>query len=112
MPALFAALFLTALLAAGLAGAVSLVIFAIYCTASIAAFGAYGMDKSAPRRKMRRTPESTLHALGVAGGWPGALIAQYLFRHKTIKRSFQVVFWMTAILNCAGLAAFLLAGRV
>lgn len=111
MPAIFAALFLTALLAASMAGAVSFVIFAIYGIASFAAFIAYGMDKSAARRKLRRTPESTLHALGFAGGWPGALIAQYLFRHKTIKRSFQAVFWMSAVFNCAGLAALVYVSR-
>ena len=112
MPAAFAALFLSALLAAGLAGAVPQYIFIVYGVASIAAFAAYGMDKSAARRQLRRTPERTLHALGLAGGWPGALIAQSLFRHKTRKQPFQGVFWLTAVLNCAALAAILMAGQV
>lgn len=64
----------------------------------------YWLDKSAARRNRQRTPESTLHLLGVAGGWPGALIAQQQFRHKTIKRSFQVSFWVTVALNIAFLA--------
>lgn len=110
MPAAFAALFLIALLAASLAGALSLIVFALYGVTSVAAFIAYGMDKSAARRKLRRTPERTLHSLGLAGGWPGALIAQSLFRHKTSKQPFQVLFWTTAILNCTGLAALLLSG--
>lgn len=112
MPATFAALFLTCLLAAGLAGLLSLAVFAVYAATSIAAFVAYGIDKSAARRKLRRTPESTLHALGLAGGWPGALAAQSLFRHKTSKQSFQVAFRATALINCAGLAWLLLSGRV
>jgi uncharacterized membrane protein YsdA (DUF1294 family) len=112
MPVAFAALFLIALLAAGLAGAISLAIFALYAAISVAAFIVYGMDKSAARRKRQRTPERTLHALGLAGGWPGALIAQSLFRHKTSKQPFQAVFWMTAILNCAGLAGLVLSVRI
>ncbi|WP_420472694.1 DUF1294 domain-containing protein [Noviherbaspirillum sp. ST9] len=112
MPVAFAALFLTCLLAAGLAGVLSLAVFAVYATVSLAAFIAYGLDKSAARRKLRRTPESTLHALGVAGGWPGALAAQFLFRHKTSKQSFQVMFWVTAGVNCAALALLFLSGRV
>lgn len=112
MPVAIAALFLTCLLAAGVAGVLPLAVFAVYAAASIAAFIAYGVDKSAARRKLRRTPESTLHALGLAGGWPGALAAQSLFRHKTSKQSFQWMFRGTAIVNCAGLAWLLLSGRV
>jgi len=108
MPAAIAVLFLIALLAASLMGAVPIAVFALYAGASIAAFAAYGFDKSAARRKLRRTPERTLHALGLAGGWPGALIAQLLFRHKTSKQQFQAVFWATVALNCAGLAVLFL----
>jgi uncharacterized membrane protein YsdA (DUF1294 family) len=32
-------------------------------------------------------------------GWPGGLLAQNQFRHKTIKSSFQSVFWLTVFLN-------------
>jgi uncharacterized membrane protein YsdA (DUF1294 family) len=112
MHAAFGALFLSTLLAAGLYGAVPQYLFIVYGVASIAAFVAYGMDKSAARRQLRRTPESTLHALGLAGGWPGALIAQSLFRHKTRKQPFQGVFWFTVVLNCASLAAILITARV
>lgn len=107
MPAAFALLFLIALLAAGLAGAVSIAAFVLYAAASAAAFAAYGLDKAAAKRKQRRTPERTLHALSLAGGWPGALIAQSLFRHKTSKQPFRLVFWTTTLLNCAALLAIL-----
>lgn len=112
MPVAFAALFLSALFAASLSGAVPPPVFAVYGVFSIAAFITYGMDKSAARKQLRRTPESTLHMLGLAGGWPGALMAQALFRHKTRKQPFQAVFWTMVALNCAGLAALLLAGRI
>jgi len=76
---------------------------AIYAAASLVAFGAYALDKSAARRAARRTPESVLLLLGLAGGWPGALVAQRLLHHKTRKTRFQVVFWSTVVLNCGAL---------
>ena len=53
--------------------------------------------------RARRTPENTLHLVAVFGGWPGALVAQDLFRHKSSKASFQVVFWLTVVVNCGAL---------
>ena len=73
---------------------------AIYLAASVAAFMAYRGDKAAAMRGGRRTPEATLHLLGLIGGWPGALLAQRILRHKTRKLSFQVPFWGTVLLNC------------
>lgn len=63
----------------------------------------YGVDKSAAVNKQWRVQESTLHFVGLAGGWPGALFAQDVFRHKSKKTEFQFVFWATVVLNCAGL---------
>lgn len=48
--------------------------------------------------------ERTLHLLALFGGWPGAWLAQRLLRHKTAKRSFQIVFRVTVaahLLICA-----------
>ena len=70
---------------------------------SVISFAVYGADKSAARRGARRTPERTLHLLSLAGGWPGALVAQLVFRHKTVKQPFRAVFWGTVVVNCAGL---------
>lgn len=66
---------------------------------SIVALGFYLYDKGAAARSQQRTPENTLHLIALLGGWPGALIGQGLFRHKTSKTSFQVVFWLTVVLN-------------
>ena len=68
----------------------------------------YMGDKFAAQRGGRRTPESTLHLVDLLGGWPGALVAQQQFRHKTVKASFQAVFWVTVLAN-AGLVAWLVA---
>ncbi|WP_411358224.1 DUF1294 domain-containing protein [Pseudidiomarina salilacus] len=66
---------------------------------SLVTYIAYGRDKFAAEAKHRRTPESTLQFFALIGGWPGALIAQQQFRHKTRKLSFQFVFWMAVLVN-------------
>jgi uncharacterized membrane protein YsdA (DUF1294 family) len=38
--------------------------------------------------------------LSLAGGWPGALVAQQKLHHKSKKQSFRLVFWLTVLLNC------------
>ena len=76
-----------------------------YLAASVLAFAAYAVDKSAAISGRWRTPESTLHMLGLVGGWPGALLAQLLLRHKTSKPSFLAGYWATVLLNVAGFVA-------
>jgi uncharacterized membrane protein YsdA (DUF1294 family) len=70
---------------------------------SSVAFILYGLDKWAAKREAQRTPESTLQFCALLGGWPGALLAQQVFRHKSSKRSFQIVFWFSVMLNCGAL---------
>jgi len=82
------------------------IILVWYLAASVAAFVAYAVDKSAAQSGRWRTRESTLHALALVGGWPGALIAQRVFRHKSRKPSFQAGFFLTVVLNCAALLGF------
>lgn len=85
-------------------------IFVAYIVASVITFVAYKIDKSAARSGQWRTPEGTLHLLGLAGGWPGALVAQKVLRHKTSKQEFRSVFWATVLLNCAGFVWLLTPG--
>ncbi|HEX2859385.1 MAG TPA: DUF1294 domain-containing protein [Alphaproteobacteria bacterium] len=47
-------------------------------------------DKLAAVKKGRRTPESTLLLLALAGASPALLGGRFLFRHKTAKQSFIV----------------------
>lgn len=61
----------------------------------------YGLDKLAARNGLQRIPENILHLLALLGGWPGALLAQWLLRHKTGKRAFRRVFALTVLVNCA-----------
>ena len=71
----------------------------LYMAASTATFMAYAVDKSAAAHRSRRTPESRLHTLSLIGGWPGALLAQQLLRHKSTKQAFRQAFWGTVLLN-------------
>jgi uncharacterized membrane protein YsdA (DUF1294 family) len=43
----------------------------------------YGLDKANAATHKKRVPELYFHVLELLGGWPGALIAQNDFRHKT-----------------------------
>ena len=74
----------------------------VYAGLSVVTFVAYAMDKSAAVQGQWRTPESTLHTLSLAGGWPGALLAQQYLRHKSTKAPFRAVFWLTVLGNVAG----------
>lgn len=76
------------------------IIFAIYAGLSILTYLVYAADKSAAKKGTWRTQESTLHLFALAGGWPGALIAQQMLRHKSKKESFRFVFWITVVVNC------------
>jgi len=79
-------------------------ILAVYGISSLIAFFVYWFDKRAARGNRRRVPEKTLHLCGLLAGWPGGLLAQQMLRHKNYKKSFQVVFWITVVLNLAALA--------
>ncbi|SFS02477.1 Uncharacterized membrane protein YsdA, DUF1294 family [Microbacterium sp. cf046] len=109
-----AALSWTVLLAFAVAFAVAVVVLgiplwlpAVYAVASVITFAAYGADKSAARRGAHRVSEQTLLTLGVLGGWPGALVAQQVFRHKTRKRSFRRAFWTSVVANVVVLIALI-----
>lgn len=76
-----------------------------YLVMSVVAFVAYGIDKRAARNGGRRISEATLLMMGLLGGWPGALLAQRRFRHKTKKQPFRTLFWLSVVANTALLVA-------
>lgn len=82
-------------------GAIPVLLPGVYLGASALSFMMYGLDKAAAQNGRRRIPEGNLHIADLLGGWPGALIAQQQFRHKTIKQSFQFIFWLTVFINLA-----------
>nr|WP_312973241.1 DUF1294 domain-containing protein [Pseudomonas sp.] len=65
----------------------------LYPLVSVLCFILYWRDKNSAQQGRKRIPENTLHLVELAGGWPGALMAQQVFRHKTRKASYQLMFW-------------------
>ena len=60
---------------------------------SIAAYIQLLRDKKKAQNEQWRVSEASLHILELLGGWPGSFLAQKRFRHKTIKTSYQAIFW-------------------
>ena len=88
----FPTLFLLGVFALAWLGKVTWWVPLIYVVVSLVLFCIYAFDKSAAMNQRRRTPEDTLQSLALFGGWPGALIAQRMFHHKSKKASFQMLF--------------------
>lgn len=93
-----------------LAGKLTMLAIPWYLLLSLVTFFAYGIDKTAARQNRRRTPERVLQVLALAGGWPGAWIAQQTIRHKSSKLSFQIEVWICVIANVIALAALIWQG--
>ena len=63
----------------------------VYAAMSVVTAIMYAVDKSFAMRDRRRVRERTLHLLALCGGWPGAVIAQQIFRHKRRKLGFVLI---------------------
>lgn len=60
----------------------------------------YVNDKTMSRIKnASRTPERNLHLMGILGGWPAALLAIQILRHKSSKPDYIFTVWATAVAN-------------
>lgn len=66
---------------------------------SLVSFIAYGFDKRQAANGGRRVSAHTLQLMAFLGGWPGALMGQRQFRHKTQKVTFRIVFWIVVVLH-------------
>ncbi|WP_323128907.1 DUF1294 domain-containing protein [Psychrobacter sp. K31L] len=80
-----------------------------YAALGLITYVFYAKDKAAAQNGDWRTPESTLHLLSALGGWVGAMVAQTYLRHKSQKPEFRMAYYLTVVINMAGLL-FLLAG--
>ena len=74
---------------------------------SVAAFLMYGWDKRQAKTDGWRVPEKRLHLLAFLGGWPGAILGQSFFRHKTQKGGFRLMTWAAAALHVVLVLAYL-----
>ena len=61
-----------------------------FVSINVIAFIVYGADKLCAMRQWWRVPEFTLLGLAFMGGSIGALIAMYVFHHKTKQDYFAV----------------------
>ncbi len=71
----------------------------------------YGYDKLKAGKDGWRVPERVLHMLALLGGSPTAFVSQKLFRHKTIKGSFRVWFWVIIMIQIIVVAAWFYLNR-
>lgn len=108
VPLLIALIFLAAIGVLGLTGRIPHGLVLLYFATSFVTFLMYWRDKSAARKGRWRAQESSLLLSGLLGGWPGALIAQRLFRYKSSKVTFQISFWAIVAVNC-GVLGWLLS---
>lgn len=64
---------------------------------NVIVFMMYGSDKRKAKKDAWRTPERTLILSGLLAPW-GALSGMYVFRHKTQKNNFKVI-WLFAVVH-------------
>ena len=91
-----------------LSGRLPFIVPIVYGAVSLLTILFYGIDKSAAKKEKRRVSEAKLHILSLLGGWPGALLAQQMFKHKRSKSAFMRIYWVTVLVNLIllGLIAF------
>jgi uncharacterized membrane protein YsdA (DUF1294 family) len=86
---------------------ITLILWAYLVLINLATFGAFALDKVAAENRRRRTPETTLLGLALAGGSLGALTAQRFLRHKTRKQPFRAILIAIAALQVVGAVVYL-----
>lgn len=87
-----------------LAWGVSWYVLLAYTLLSLVTYFTYMMDKDAAAQKAWRVSEANLHMLALAGGWPGATLAQQFLRHKSKKMEFRFLHWLVTSINIAAFA--------
>jgi uncharacterized membrane protein YsdA (DUF1294 family) len=73
----------------------------LYAGMSLITFNLYADDKYRANHKQWRTSEKTLHLFELFGGWVGGFVAQKMLRHKNIKKSYQIEFWLVVVIHYA-----------
>jgi uncharacterized membrane protein YsdA (DUF1294 family) len=72
---------------------------------NLVTFAMFAWDKYSAIKGQWRIPEKTLLTLALAGGTPGAIIAQQRLRHKTRKQPFRAQLILIAGLHVVLLVA-------
>ena len=76
-----------------------LIAIGVYLAMSAVTFTAFALDKRRARRGEWRIPEKTLLVMALCCGWPGAMVAMKLVRHKTKTRIFTLGVPAIAVLH-------------
>lgn len=79
----------------------------IYALMSVITFGLFWTDKRRARTGAWRISESMLHGCELLGGWPGALLARSVLRHKSQKPRYAIVLWAIVLAHVVGWAWWL-----
>ncbi|HUH75888.1 MAG TPA: DUF1294 domain-containing protein [Devosia sp.] len=77
----------------------------VYATMGLASALLYHFDKSYALTGKWRVSERNLHLVDACFGIIGGLVAQELYRHKTVKPGFVSTTWGLALVHVLGLAA-------
>lgn len=75
---------------------------------SILTVALYSYDKKAAAAGERRIPDASFHIASLLGGWPGALFARPMLRHKIRQDRFKVFFWASIVINFCALYTLIL----
>jgi uncharacterized membrane protein YsdA (DUF1294 family)/cold shock CspA family protein len=75
-----------------------------YLLLSCISYLTFKWDKRAAQQGNWRISERALQLQSLLGGWPGAWYAQVNLSHKSQKRSFKWLFYLTVLINLGGLA--------
>ncbi|MFH1498389.1 MAG: DUF1294 domain-containing protein [Verrucomicrobiota bacterium] len=79
---------------------------------SAVTYGLFASDKRRAQSGTWRISEATLHLFELAGGWPGAVLAQQRLRHKSSKGSYRFVLWVIIVAHQYLAVDFLLGWKV
>ncbi len=106
LAALVFVFFIGLLVIAALEVALPIWVIGWYLFTSVVTMMLYAEDKQRAQRGIFRIREATLHRWEWLGGWPGALLAQQLFRHKRSKGSFMDISVLTAIVHLFAIVGY------
>ncbi len=75
------------------------VLIGTYVLMSVLTYWIYWLDKQRALADQSRISGWQLHLLALLGGWPGALCAQQVLRHKTRNMGFVFSFWFIVLIH-------------